>query len=514
MRRNVALDEIANCFKDCRSSLLKTVTDALKPKLKDNPQLSRAESMDIDDIAPQSKRRRTSSRISKKASSNSSSQELMDTSMGHHTLGDDDKDDDDKDDDFIISSQESTSILKGKNVARSTTGHMLRSKGGRSELTTMAIHESDPEQSTSPTVPSLARPIIPTTPTKPKTRTLVPCPVCQMGIPEAYTNTHLDTYCFKGQQDPAYTIPFDLIKTQTPEVIEIYERQGTTTRSVTKPAASSPLQRNSDASIINNTTIDGHSRSGSSPLHNRTKHMQISNSPVKQTYPEPKRIPKLTYSVLNDKQLRKKLQELGLPTHGDKQLMQKRHAEYVTIHNANCDATRPQTIAQLKKTMDVWERTYAQDLQAKDAQRRSLEEQQKRQQLELARRRAQEAQESATTSTHAAGTADASTGVDPAVDLMLNTVTLPSSQGSNHIDSGSGSGSTSSFVPNQANNNSVAVAVAEASAFAHALKYADEYAELMADVKRRQQADKEKQALADKKDPEKEQERERQDPQP
>ncbi|KAI8602810.1 hypothetical protein EDD21DRAFT_303197 [Dissophora ornata] len=378
MRRNVALDEIANCFKDCRSSLLKTVTDALKPKLKDNPQLSRAESMDIDDIAPQSKRRRTSSRISKKASSNSSSQELMDTSMGHHTLGDDDKDDDDKDDDFIIS----------------------------------------------------------------------------------------------------------------------------------------PLQRNSDASIINNTTIDGHSRSGSSPLHNRTKHMQISNSPVKQTYPEPKRIPKLTYSVLNDKQLRKKLQELGLPTHGDKQLMQKRHAEYVTIHNANCDATRPQTIAQLKKTMDVWERTYAQDLQAKDAQRRSLEEQQKRQQLELARRRAQEAQESATTSTHAAGTADASTGVDPAVDLMLNTVTLPSSQGSNHIDSGSGSGSTSSFVPNQANNNSVAVAVAEASAFAHALKYADEYAELMADVKRRQQADKEKQALADKKDPEKEQERERQDPQP
>ncbi|KAF9195891.1 E3 ubiquitin-protein ligase rad18 [Haplosporangium sp. Z 11] len=201
------------------------------------------------------------------------------------------------------------------------------------------------------------------------------------------------------------------------------------------------------------------------------------NIALKQAYPEPKRIPKLTYSVLNDKQLRKKLQELGLPSHGDKQLMQKRHAEYVTIYNANCDSTRPQTTAQLMKAMDAWERSYEMDMQAKEAQRKAQEKQQRIHQ-EHQRQMAQHAA--------AAGTANSS-------DASSSPSSTPSSSQSN-IPTGS---SSSGFVPNQANNNETAVAIASASAFAHALKYADEYAELIADVKRRQAVDKEK-TLADK----------------
>ncbi|KAF9175074.1 E3 ubiquitin-protein ligase rad18 [Mortierella sp. AD011] len=476
MRRNVALDEIANNFKDCRSLLLKTVKDSLGTKNSKTPQLTRTESMEVDDIAPNHKRRRTSGRINNKAPSESSSQDIADTSMEFPSI-----DDDGTDDDFVMPSQESVHGHKGKNVTRSISGPVLRSRGRLSDTTTTTVPDP-PTPSTPPNTspaPSSAPSSAPSTPSKSKIRSLVACPVCQMGVPEAYANTHLDKFCFNGKKDPAYNIKFELIITQAPNVVELYERQGTTKQNVVGAVPSLSLSSSSSNGVrspqrnSNNTNMidfaNGQSSKDGSPLQNRTKHLSLSNPvPKPALYPEPKRIPKLTYSVLNDKQLRKKLQELGLPSHGDKQLMQKRHAEYVTIFNANCDATRPQTPAQLMKAMEVWERTYEQDMQAK-----------RKQQQELAKRQ-EEARNTAAANSAAAS--EAATG--------------PSSQPSSQ--NGLTSSSSPPFVANQNNNTEVAAAVATASAFAHVLKYADEYAELVADVKRRMEADKEKKALADK----------------
>ncbi|KAF9195890.1 hypothetical protein BGZ50_003151 [Haplosporangium sp. Z 11] len=86
MRRNVALDEIANSFKDC--------------------------SMDADDFSSrQQKRRRTSTRITR-ATSNLSSQEH------NYSIS---QDDDDKDGDFVMPSQESKWAHKGKNVTHNSS---------------------------------------------------------------------------------------------------------------------------------------------------------------------------------------------------------------------------------------------------------------------------------------------------------------------------------------------------------------------------------------------------------
>lgn len=71
----------------------------------------------------------------------------------------------------------------------------------------------------------------------------------------------------------------------------------------------------------------------------------------------PERLPALNYSILKDQALRKKLVELGLSTSGSRQLFERRHKEWVTIWNANCDSARPKTRMELLHDLDVWERT-------------------------------------------------------------------------------------------------------------------------------------------------------------
>ena len=69
------------------------------------------------------------------------------------------------------------------------------------------------------------------------------------------------------------------------------------------------------------------------------------------------RISELNYSLLNETKLSRKLRELGLPAWGSKQLMIKRHTEWVNLWNANCDSNRPRTKRLLLQDLDAWERT-------------------------------------------------------------------------------------------------------------------------------------------------------------
>lgn len=78
----------------------------------------------------------------------------------------------------------------------------------------------------------------------------------------------------------------------------------------------------------------------------------------KQQEPRPQdRLSELNYSMIKETALRKKFTELGIPNWGSKQLMVKRHTEWVNLWNANCDSNRPRTTRQLLHDLDTWERT-------------------------------------------------------------------------------------------------------------------------------------------------------------
>ncbi|KIH92255.1 Postreplication repair E3 ubiquitin-protein ligase rad-18 [Sporothrix brasiliensis 5110] len=79
--------------------------------------------------------------------------------------------------------------------------------------------------------------------------------------------------------------------------------------------------------------------------------------PVSAPAPPPERLPSVSYSLLNDGALRKKMAALGLATSGSRQLLERRHKEWTTIWNANCDSARPKRKADLLHDMDIWERT-------------------------------------------------------------------------------------------------------------------------------------------------------------
>lgn len=71
--------------------------------------------------------------------------------------------------------------------------------------------------------------------------------------------------------------------------------------------------------------------------------------------PEP--LSAISYNLMNESALRKKFQALGIPPHGGKQAMIRRHQEWMNIWNANCDSSRPRPKRDLLRDLDIWERT-------------------------------------------------------------------------------------------------------------------------------------------------------------
>jgi E3 ubiquitin-protein ligase RAD18 len=63
--------------------------------------------------------------------------------------------------------------------------------------------------------------------------------------------------------------------------------------------------------------------------------------------------------MLKDGALRKRLQEIGIPNWGSKELMRRRHLEWLNIYNSNCDADDSvrKNKRQLLKELDEWEQT-------------------------------------------------------------------------------------------------------------------------------------------------------------
>ena len=75
------------------------------------------------------------------------------------------------------------------------------------------------------------------------------------------------------------------------------------------------------------------------------------------------RLPQLSYGLLKDQALRKRMSDLGIPSQGPRLLLIKRHTEWVNLVNANCDSSRPRTKRELLNDLDTWERSQGRNIQ-------------------------------------------------------------------------------------------------------------------------------------------------------
>ncbi|XP_030063134.1 E3 ubiquitin-protein ligase RAD18 isoform X2 [Microcaecilia unicolor] len=72
-----------------------------------------------------------------------------------------------------------------------------------------------------------------------------------------------------------------------------------------------------------------------------------------------KPIAKVVYNLLSDRDLRKKLKDLGLSAQGSKQQLIRRHQEFVHMYNAQCDSLNPRSATQIVKEIECSEKTRA-----------------------------------------------------------------------------------------------------------------------------------------------------------
>ncbi|TDZ14722.1 Postreplication repair E3 ubiquitin-protein ligase rad18 [Colletotrichum orbiculare MAFF 240422] len=96
------------------------------------------------------------------------------------------------------------------------------------------------------------------------------------------------------------------------------------------------------------------------PTRSSSSRTPTPNTPARaapRTTPAPERLPALNYSMLKDIHLRKKMVDLGLATTGSRVHLERRHKEWITLWNANCDSARPKKRIELLHDLDVWERT-------------------------------------------------------------------------------------------------------------------------------------------------------------
>ncbi|KAJ9050992.1 E3 ubiquitin-protein ligase rad18 [Entomophthora muscae] len=94
------------------------------------------------------------------------------------------------------------------------------------------------------------------------------------------------------------------------------------------------------------------------PIPSTLKRASSTGSCSNSSTKRPNYMTKPIYDVMPDKQLKKLLKDLGLSTTGEKSVLQRRHAHYITLHNANCDISAPKPSSALKRELEAWERIH------------------------------------------------------------------------------------------------------------------------------------------------------------
>ncbi|KAK3926977.1 E3 ubiquitin-protein ligase RAD18 [Frankliniella fusca] len=149
----------------------------------------------------------------------------------------------------------------------------------------------------------------------------VPCPVCSQLMPESIINTHLDK-CLIGES----TSSSDQNVVNTPSSSRIHNSSNSKTAKLYSPGMSQ------SHSVKKSDDKRGHAL-----------------DPIK----------KMVYHLFKDAQLKKELKKHGLSTTGDRSALLSRLNRYVAFHNAECDATNPRSVEELRKAFDKEDKALA-----------------------------------------------------------------------------------------------------------------------------------------------------------
>lgn len=147
---------------------------------------------------------------------------------------------------------------------------------------------------------------------------LVECPICSHKFTVTALNRHLDSArCYAGFPEPSA------------------EERGL----ASKPAKSTSSWFTKGPSSSSSTTTTA-----------------ITDGAVNMS--NEKRLVRPQYNLKSERDLRKLLDDAGLPTSGDREKMVERHRQWINIWNANLDSTKARrSAAQLRKDLAAWERT-------------------------------------------------------------------------------------------------------------------------------------------------------------
>ncbi|KZT52460.1 hypothetical protein CALCODRAFT_487103 [Calocera cornea HHB12733] len=83
--------------------------------------------------------------------------------------------------------------------------------------------------------------------------------------------------------------------------------------------------------------------------------------------PPPRPLAKVSYHTLSNKQVKGLLLDQGLPEAGDRKQWEQRHAQWITMYNANLDSSKPKAVELLRRDLDRWERLRVRDEKEKEA---------------------------------------------------------------------------------------------------------------------------------------------------
>ncbi|XP_018410718.1 PREDICTED: E3 ubiquitin-protein ligase RAD18 [Nanorana parkeri] len=92
-------------------------------------------------------------------------------------------------------------------------------------------------------------------------------------------------------------------------------------------------------------------------------------------------ITKVVYNLLSERDLRKRMKEVGLSTQGTKQHLIRRHQEFVHMYNAQCDSLNPKSAAEIIKEIEKSEKVRS-SLEAKQESAMTFKKEQSEEEID------------------------------------------------------------------------------------------------------------------------------------
>ena len=182
---------------------------------------------------------------------------------------------------------------------------------------------------------------------------LVGCPVCQKDVPSSTINMHLDSGCKKytseGSTSTSRPVGADSSKTKQ-------RQQWSNLLAGGKPKAAPAKGKDRDKSkskgkgkaryVASQSSSPSPALNAPVRIHRATPENDLTDENLDY-------LPKVAYDVHPQKRLVEMLTECGLPTHGDKNVLVKRHARWLVLYNANVDRDpkQRQTVEQLRQEL-------------------------------------------------------------------------------------------------------------------------------------------------------------------